>query len=101
MKLGRLSWRKQPSETGLARVCQAPRGAILRWAPPGAEGKDIGRVYPRAVDFHKYDGWYWYAKSADGRIRRCNTANNPVETLEEAKAACLAYVRAELSRGAK
>lgn len=82
----RLTWKKQPSETGSRRVCQGPRGAIL-----SADGEELGRVYPFSTGLVTYKGWYWTA-AGDG-VPWCNTSNAPVEDIDEAKAQCETYVR--------
>ena len=46
----RYSWRKQPNEAGLARVCQRPRGMELRFA-----GATVGHVA-----HHGERSFYWY-----------------------------------------
>lgn len=71
----RLVWRKQPSETGLARVTQGPRGFELRL------GKEIVmRVAPLTDRTARYTilGWYWYGMGM-------NTVHKPCATAEEAK----------------
>lgn len=100
---GRLVWRRQPNETGLARVCQGPRGAELRLCVPGQKPERIGTVSARR-GLGDYGGWYWTAWSRDGRVPRYNTVDSecgPVKTfstIEEAKADCFAYVKACLER---
>lgn len=92
----RLTWKRQANETGLARVCQSPRGFDLR-----AGGRYIGGVRPHRVDrFGRYAGWYWYAVDDTLRIGRMNTNDSPVLTIEEAKSECIAYVRACLAKAA-
>lgn len=89
----RMSWRKQPNETGLRAVGQGPRGAILK-----VDGEDVGRVYPRRrAGAWEYRGWYWTARSDRLGIALRNTAGDEVETIEEAKAQCAAYVREALA----
>lgn len=86
----RLTWRKQPSETGLARVCQDERGYDLRY-----DGREVGYVRPEYVGWARNKvGYYWTAPADDelGILHR-NTCNTPVEDIDTAKADCLAYVR--------
>ena len=85
----RLTWRKQPNETGLRSIGQGPRGAILK-----VDGEDVGRVYAygRGITGDPHRGWYWTARDNAGHIPLRNTAGKPVKDLEEAKAACKAYV---------
>jgi hypothetical protein len=88
----RLTWRKQPNETGLMSVGQGPRGATLH-----IDGVMAGRVAPRSVGFHRWRGWYWVAGWECPGVEYKNTCDSPVETIDEAKAQCAAYVRAELA----
>lgn len=89
----RMTWRKQPSETGLARVCQGPRGAVLK-----VDGEDVGRVYARRVGGPgQYSGWYWVARSDRLAVPLMNTSDSLVASLDEAKAACADYVRKALA----
>jgi len=94
----KLTWRKEPNETGLSRVTQGPRGAILK-----LDGEDAGHVAPFRVAWHTYKGWYWYAGTDDGRVPRQNTASDrrPYATIDEAKAACETYVRMCLKNAQK
>ena len=46
----RLTWRRQPDETGLSRVCQSDRGFELRYS-----GVIVGRV-----SFSGTGGYYFY-----------------------------------------
>jgi hypothetical protein len=83
----RLTWRREPSMQGLARVTQGPRGAILK-----VNGEDVGRVYAnRDYRTHRHNGWYWTARGNGVALK--NTCGTPVASIEEAKAACAAYVR--------
>jgi hypothetical protein len=73
----RLSWRKQPSDGGLCRIGQAPRGAILK-----VSGKDVGHISAKSTGWGEWRGWYWFAHGEG--IAMCNMAHKPVETIEEA-----------------
>lgn len=84
----RLTWRKQPSERGLASVCQSPRGLICK-----VDGEDVADVSPLPVGFHRYDGWYWVAVSDFHPIPLKNTCKAPCKTIDEAKAQAERYVR--------
>ena len=86
----RLSWRKQPNETGLAAVGQGPRGAILK-----VNGDDVANVYAHG----RSGGWYYVARNNSGTIPLRNTCDKVVKDLEAAKAACEAYVRECLAKG--
>src|SRR5579859_8196065 len=101
---GRLVWRREPNETGLARVCQSPRGAELRLCVPGRKPERVGWVNPVRHSFHDYRGWYWIAWSKDGRVPRYNTVDSECgvvktfDTLDAAKADCFAYVKSCLAK---
>jgi len=74
-------WRKQPSATGLARICQGPKGYELR-----ENGVTIAHVDTIAKNRFTIVGWYWYGFGK-------NTYSNPVKTAEEAKAQVMAYLK--------
>ena len=84
----RLTWRKQPDETGLAQVCQKARGAIL-----SADGVEVARVGAT-----RGDAWHWYARDESRGIPWRNSAAEGTryplgpEGLEAAKADCRRYV---------
>lgn len=89
----RLTWSRQPNETGLAGVCQSPRGAILK-----ADGKPVARVSPDMGGRFYRDilGWYFYGM---GR----NSFNDPdragfFPTMDEAKAACKVWILAQIAK---
>jgi len=75
-------WRKQPSETGLARVCQSPRGYELR-----EDGEAIAHVVPVHMRFI-ITGWYWYGFDQ-------NTYSHPVETADECKKQVKKYMKSK------
>ena len=92
----RLRWRKQPNETGLARIVQGPRGYDLWYGD-----RDLGSAHPLThwPDRYTIVGYYWSVGSdKDLGIAHRNTASAPVATMEEAKAACLAYIKECLKR---
>jgi hypothetical protein len=88
-----LRWRKDPRETGLARICAGPRGHTLY-----KDGEErVASVNPfRNGWTHEYIGWYWVA-FGDG-IPRKNTCENPVETEAEAKKEAMTYVKKHLKK---
>ena len=63
----RLSWRRQPNESGLRAVCQLERGCDL-WR--GQES--IAHVRPTK------GGWYWYGLGQ-------NTDHSPARSMDAAK----------------
>jgi len=69
-------WKKQPSETGLARVCQTERGLILSDA-----GHRIITVAPNCTNGGtRAVNWYWY-----GMERNTYSEKLFFTTKEEAK----------------
>lgn len=86
---GRWTWKREPRETGLAGVFQSARerGWHLRW-----NGVRVGHVVA-TYKGSRYEvaGYYWYALASELGIPTKNTAYKPVATVEEAKAACLAW----------
>ena len=86
----RLTWSRQPNETGLARVCQSERGKDLKLL-----GCRIAYVRPfgrwRALESEAQ--WYWVAFDTAKGIPLRNTSSEPCATMEEAQAQCEAYVR--------
>jgi len=89
----RLSFSKEPQETGLSRVSARPRGAILK-----VGDKEVGRVAPLGTGLYPYEhkSWYWYVGTEpELGIAWKNTSTDVpgYATIEEAKAALLAYVK--------
>lgn len=83
----RLRWKLDPRETGLNRVAAGPRGSTLR---------DTAKKRYAAVCFsRRAGGWFWVAGWESGVPHR-NTSDAPVATVDEAKAAAMAYVREHL-----
>lgn len=84
----RVTAKVEPSERGLARICQGPRGYIV-----SLDGKVVGHV---SVSLHcptrREEGWYFYASVGQARINSCEKL---LPTKEEARAACIAWVKAE------
>lgn len=66
-------WRRQSDETGLARVCQSPRGWDLR----------LGKAERVHLRWSRGRGWWWYTYGGH-ELPRINTCNAIVETLAEA-----------------
>ncbi len=92
MKAPRLTWKREPNETGLARVCQGKRGWDLR-----INGNRIAMVRPWTKGFDRtVRGWYWYGGSDALAVPRMNTCDSPTKTSEEACAECEAHVRKAL-----
>jgi hypothetical protein len=87
----RLTWKREERKTGLARVTQGERGYALRM-----DGEQIGAVYPFRGRKRGAPGYYWTAW-VNGKTE--NTRENPLPTIEDAKAACKAWVLAELTAG--
>jgi hypothetical protein len=88
----RLSWRKEPNETGLRAVGQGPRGVELR-----VKGTRLATVSPLSAGWQSWKGWYWVCPSNPSLgIKYCNTCSSPCETQDEAKEECEKYVRAAM-----
>lgn len=87
----RLTWKREPRETGLAAICQGERGFHLN-----LNGINIGSVSPLYKGFGRDKiGYYWCVGSApEIKLPYRNTANRrpAYATVEEAKEACKAYV---------
>jgi hypothetical protein len=92
----RLTWRKQPSESGLASTCQSPRGLVCK-----VDGEDVARVYAHPVGYHKYNGWFWVAVGDTHKIPLHNSCKTPVQDMLEAKRQATEYVRRYLKGQAK
>lgn len=89
--MSRLRWKLSPRETGLAGVCAAPRSS---WLTDGVTR--YACVSPWTTGLNHYRGWYWVA-GWDSSVPRINTCSTPVATIEEAKAAAMAHVKAHIS----
>ena len=85
----RLTWRRQPSETGLRRIAQSPRGYDL-WL----EGRRVASVRLSA------GGYYWSAPTDEplGIVLRNTASEEKYATIDDAKAACRAYIVACLKK---
>lgn len=75
--MSRLTWRRQPDETGLAKVCQSDRDAELRF-----NGETLAHVSTT------WDGCYYYYGC--GRNSLCLNVSYPCEG--SAKKACKEWV---------
>lgn len=86
-----MRWKKEPSEKGLARVIQGPRGYWLR------DGETrLASVRP--ID-RGGQAWYWVAGwDAKDRIPHKNTCGEPTDSVESAKAEAMAYVKHHLAQ---
>ncbi|MCK9369170.1 hypothetical protein M0R04_04430 [Candidatus Dojkabacteria bacterium] len=79
-------WSKEPSESGLARICQLPRGANLK-----EDGEILAMVRPLVQDYLSVVGWYWYGFGL-------NTCRSPVNTLDEAKKQVIKHIKDSLTK---
>lgn len=97
-RLGRLTWRRMPRHTGLARITQGERGWDLRLHCNGA--RDIGSVNPVTdqVGFGQLIGWMWCAVAYKdlGLPYHNSYSDGLIATADEAKAQCIAYVMQHL-----
>ena len=75
--MSRLTWRRQPNETGLRAVCQSERGYELRFG-----GETVGHV---SKTFE--DSYYFY-----GCGKNSLNTGETFKEVAEAKIACKAWV---------
>lgn len=89
MTIKRLTWRRQENETGLAKICQTPRGLVGK-----VDGKDVFRVSPKFVGFSRViDGWWWIHTAPNMAVRSFDTM--PLfDTKEAARDSATAYYKA-------
>ena len=93
----RLSWRREPSEKGLARVCQGERGRDLH-----VDGARVAMVRPYTEGLSRERrGYYWYGGNGVHGIPGKNTHATPTKTQQEACDEAEAYIRAALGLPAK
>ena len=86
----RFTWSKEPRQTGLAGVCQGPRGFVLKHGCA-----EVATVSPLTDGPSRWtpNGWYWCAENMAG-VRHNSLWNTPrYATPDEAKTACLAYAK--------
>jgi hypothetical protein len=87
MKKPRLTWRKQPREPGLRGIGQGERGYELRH-----EGEHLGGAYPSFVGWGREKvGYYCSGRWDEMGVPHLNTCQEPVPTIEEAKAQLRAH----------
>ncbi len=75
--MARLSWRRQPDETGLSKVCQSARDAELRYA-----GQTLGNV-----SLTNNGEFYFYGCGKNSLWDKTTYKN-----IDEAKAECKKWV---------
>jgi hypothetical protein len=88
-KKPRLRFKRQPNETGLARVCQRPPAHELWYGD-----KEIGAVSERTQDRSGTGVYYWYCATDEelGIEYRNTVSESPYYDLTEAKADFRSYV---------
>lgn len=80
----RVTVSREASESGLARVCQSPRGYVLK-----VDGKVVGRVgWSHSPD--KSKPWHWY-----GSGHNSASAGTYFATKEEARDNAVAFIKAQ------
>jgi hypothetical protein len=89
-----MRWKRNPRQTGLAKIVCGPMGSKLRdgdveYASTGFISKRYG---------HKVEGWYWVARNDETGVPLMNTHDKPVADEATAKAEAMAYVRECLRR---
>ena len=94
-RVGRLRWKKDPAETGLARVGASLRGHTLHDGE-----KEYAHVSPLGGGWRApLRGWFWTCPtSAVGEY--ANTCNDPAPDEATAKAQAMAFVKARLTPNA-
>jgi hypothetical protein len=90
----RLTWKREPNETGLRSVDQGERSHKLRLNGQGDVLASVCHSSPNAFFPDRPTGWYWTCgKNKELGIEWKNTCNEPLfETPEEAKKECKAYI---------
>lgn len=91
----RMQWRRQPNETGLARVIQAPRGWDLR--ATGSIAK-LASVRPKTDMSRSVRGWYFYGGDDTRGVPTENTAAHGAKTPEDAMAQAERHFLTHLSK---
>lgn len=88
----KLTWKKEPKETGLRRITAGPSGSKLH------DGlKTYATVCALGGGMHcPVKGWYWVSGWSSG-IPHKNTCNEPVATEKDAKKAARDFVTLHLS----
>lgn len=91
----RITARKQKSETGLRSVGQCPRGFEIC-----IDGKRVASVSAFSVGWMEWKGWYFSAvENKELGIEFRNTASEKrYTTKEEARDACLEYIRSQVKK---
>ena len=92
----RFTWRREPRKPGRSDWGHE-RGWQLWY-----KRQTVGAVYPRyeyELGNGRPSGWYWSSRNQTLGIPLRNTASEPVPTADEAKTACLAYVKEHLRGG--
>lgn len=82
----RVTVKRNARDTGLRRLWSSQRGAEVR-----IDGHRVGAVSRTAAHG---SGWYFSVGDERYDLAHKNTANEPLGTYEEAKAAAIAYVKA-------
>ena len=87
----RITCRKEPNESGLARVCQLPRGFIISIG--GVRVARVGGARSLARGASAVT-WHWYGHR-DPDVPRRNSAAEGIQfaTREDARDNCVAYLR--------
>lgn len=89
MPKGKLRWKKEPAQTGLARIGAGPRGSKY-W-----DGEtEYAHTHAKGGDWREpLQGWFLSCPPQDGIPHR-NTCDEPLfETEAEAKKAAAAYIK--------
>lgn len=90
---GKIRWKKEPAETGLARIGAPPRAYVLH------DGEtEYAYVLPNVGGWRtKQNGWYWVVPTHESMPYK-NTCQTPCETVEDAKTQAKDYVMGYLRK---
>lgn len=88
-----LRWKRHEPARGLARIGAPPRGWDLRY---GSEKVGSVSYAYRSLSRRDGGGWFWTARSDDGRIPYKNSCSRLLKSPDDAKSACEKYVRKHL-----
>lgn len=84
----KMSWRRQPNETGLRRVCQGPRGWDL-----AVGGEIVARSRPKLDLGRRIEGWYFYGRDDVRGVPLENTSQSLVSSSLDAISAAEDHFR--------
>lgn len=87
MAKNRMRWSRQKNEIGLSSCGQSERGYDLN-----SGGKNLAKVRPY-MPKSGGSGYFWYGHSGEVYYNSLSGPNGVLETVEEAKAAAMRWIR--------